>query len=151
MAKKKATGRQSQQLKVDYIKSNAFRVVHADGALGGLTPRLDIHMSFWSERFPIPKEIVYEIDQGAMTGKEIGQLRVAREGLVREVEVGVVMNLETAKVFHRWFGDKIESAEKTKHEIQKKTAGSRNQATKIDEPNDGESQDVVYELHGYNT
>ena len=46
--------KQTKILKADYIKSNLFRVVVADGAFGGLTPRGNIHIDFWSERRAIP-------------------------------------------------------------------------------------------------
>ena len=33
----------------DYIKSNLFRVIHADGVWGGIAPTGKIHLSFFND------------------------------------------------------------------------------------------------------
>lgn len=53
---------QPQQVAFDYIKSNFFRVVHADGVTGGGTPNGSIHLAFFSERGPIPQREVRSIN-----------------------------------------------------------------------------------------
>lgn len=88
-----------------YIKSNFFRVIHADGAWGGITPRGNLQVSFWNERAPIPKQLTQEIDAGNRLGEEIG--RKSRQGIVREVEAEIVMSLECAEVFLEWFDGKV--------------------------------------------
>lgn len=92
-----------------YIKSNAYRVVHADGVVGGPTPSGLVHVSFFSERLPIPTVVdhaVSDIGGGRGTlGNEIA--REGKKGVVREVEVGVVMTLDTAKLLRAWLDDNI--------------------------------------------
>ena len=61
----------SDRVRFDYIKSAAFRVIHADGVVGGVTPRLDVHMDFWSERFPIPQQVVHAVNSDGTLGDEI--------------------------------------------------------------------------------
>jgi hypothetical protein len=96
-----------------YIKSNAYRVVHADGIIGGPTPSGLIHASFFSERLPIPTVVdqaVTDIGGGrGVLGNEIA--REGKNGLVREVEVGVAMTLDMAKRLHTWLGKNIEQLE----------------------------------------
>src|SRR5438874_1780807 len=99
-----------QLVRFDYIKSNLFRVIHADGVVGGLTPRLDIHMDFWSERFPIPQRVVHTLTDDGTLGEELKTERLTREGIVREVEAGVVLDLEVAKAFREWLTDRIAEA-----------------------------------------
>jgi hypothetical protein len=95
----------------NYIKSNFFRVVHADGAHGGITPRGLIEINFYSERRPIPKSVVHSHTSSGVLGPEITDERVEREGLVREVDVGVIMGLGTAKSLYTWLADKIQLLE----------------------------------------
>jgi hypothetical protein len=95
-----------------YIKSNYFRVIHADGAVGGITPNGGVFFSIWSQRSPIPKLIVHEISDDGALGE--AQQRETKDGLVREVEVGIAMSMDTAKQLTEWLTKKIELAEKVK-------------------------------------
>lgn len=102
------------RVKFDYIKSNFFRVVHADGVLGGLTPRLDIHMDVWSERQAIPRELVHELKPDGTLGDELKEERTARDAIVREVEVGIVIDVALAKAMIDWLQEKINRIEETR-------------------------------------
>ena len=99
-----------EKIHFHYIKANHFRVVHADGVHGGVTPRGYIQMNFYSERSAIPKVSVYAIADGKLA-EEIREERIQRDGPVREVEVGVVMDLPLAKSFLRWLKEKIDALE----------------------------------------
>jgi len=100
-------------LRCHYIKSNFYRVVSADGCFGGRQPRGQFQLSFFSERLPIPQIVEHEIKstRGAMTemGDPVGQ--VSREGIVREVEVGVAMTVGVARALHKWIGDQLKVIE----------------------------------------
>ena len=87
----------------DYIKSNHFRVVHADGIWGGVTPRLEILLGIWSERPPIPTRITHEVNN-ELVGAEIN--RELRDAIIREMEVAAVMTVSTAKALQKWLADK---------------------------------------------
>jgi hypothetical protein len=87
---------------VDYIKSNFFRVIHADGVWGGPTLQGNIQACFFSERAPIPRRVVYRVSEDATVGDEIIEERVSRDSMVREVEVEVVLSLQTAKILRDW-------------------------------------------------
>jgi hypothetical protein len=95
-----------------YIKSNHFRIVHADGAHGGLQPRGHIEIFFFSERFPIPRLTVNPVTDDGKLGDEIRSEREVRDGVVREVEVGVFMNVHEARSLVQWLQDKIAEHEK---------------------------------------
>ena len=113
MAKKKTAAKREttpETIKFNDIKSNAFRVIHADGAFGGVSPdggAMDV--SFFSERRPIPTQIIHELGPGSALGKEIE--RVSKDGIVREVEVAVTMDLATAKKVRDWLDDRITALE----------------------------------------
>jgi|ERR1700723_572588 hypothetical protein len=92
-----------------FIKSNYYRVVHVDGAFGGLTPQGKVFVSMYSERAPIPEIITHELkDSGSRLGQEIIPDRKSKEGIIREVEVGLSMDEAAAEAFHKWLGEQIQ-------------------------------------------
>lgn len=107
-------------VKFDYIKSKAFRVLHVDGAWGGITPNLNIHMSVFSERHPIPQQIVVEVAEDGVT-KELPDRKLARDGMVREVDADLVMDLPTAAAIYQWLGEKIKELDALVQKQVKKT------------------------------
>lgn len=96
-------------IRFHYIKSSAYRVVHADGVVGGATPSGLFHVSFFSERLPIPTSVDHaavDLGGGRMRlGEEIAT--EGKKGVVREVEVGVTMTIDMAKVLRDWLDDSI--------------------------------------------
>ena len=95
---------------LNYIKSNYFRVIHADGAIGGFTPRAQLFVSLFSERAPLPDVTVQAVENGQL-GKEIVEQRKGSEGIIRELEVGIVMDLHVAKSLVAWLKERIEIME----------------------------------------
>jgi hypothetical protein len=81
----------------DYLKSNQFRVVHADGAFFALTGQGGVTISFFAERQPIPRRVVHKVNRDGSIGEEVMDQRVVRDAMVRDTEVAVTMNAETAK------------------------------------------------------
>jgi hypothetical protein len=103
-----------------YIKSNFFRVIHVDGAVAGAGPT-GVFLSLYSERLPIPQQQVFEINVEAETlGSEIVDRRVARTGIVRELEAGVVMTVEAAEAVAQLLLRQAENIKNAKSEMKKK-------------------------------
>ena len=100
-----------KKIKFSFIKSSYYRVIHADGAHGGVTPRGTIFAAFYNERAPIPQRTVHAV-KGDSLSTELREERIEKEGFVREVEVGIVMDVNTATALHKWLGDKIGELEK---------------------------------------
>jgi|ERR1035441_5640410 hypothetical protein len=100
-----------------YYKSQNFRVIHADGAFGGLTPRKGIFLAFYNERFPIPEVTVQELTAEGRLGDEIRSQRQAKEGIIREVEAGIVMDAEVARSLVVWLNEKIIEADRFESEL----------------------------------
>ena len=109
MARKKKA---PTEIVFDFIKSNYFRVVRADGVFGGLAPSGAIHMGVYSERSAIPKQIVHSIVEGGQLGPELKDKRVVRSAIVREVEVDVVLDIAQAMTLRQWLDDKVEQYQK---------------------------------------
>lgn len=118
----------SEKVRVEYVKSNLFRVSHVDGAFGGTSPRLELFISFYSERFPIPKVLTYEVSPTGMPGEEIVAERESKSGIIREVEAGIILDLPAAKAFSAWLNGKVAELEQTREATiaaQKEEASSK--------------------------
>jgi hypothetical protein len=109
------------KVKFHYIKSNDFRVVHVDGVFGGVTPTGDIFVSVFNQRPPIPNVTVQPVKENGELGEEILSERVSRDGIIRELEVGLAMRPDVAEAMIRWLQDRLgniaemkEKSEKTK-------------------------------------
>jgi hypothetical protein len=96
-----------------YIKSNSFRVVHVDGAIGGPTPGGLIFASLYSERAAIPQMMVHDVVEGHVGAERLDE-RIGKEGVVREIEVGLMIHVETAKLIVKWLQEKVDLVEKLK-------------------------------------
>lgn len=111
---KGSTKRVQDRVLFHYLKSPMFRTIHADGMYGGVTPQGNIHIAFYSERNPIPQTIEHAVADGGQLGDEIMESRVVRSGFVREVDIDVIVDLETAVSFRAWIDEKIKMLEKMK-------------------------------------
>lgn len=94
---------------IHYLKTTDFREVACDGALGGPTPHGKLWLAFYSERFPLPRVMRQKVNtsaQGVRLDNETPATVVeARHGLIRNVEFGVYMSLDTAADLHQWLGE----------------------------------------------
>jgi len=86
-----------ETLGFDYIKSNFFRVMFADGFLVGMTPTGLIHFEFFNQRPPIPTHVVHSISADGRLGEELRERREARTSIVREVDGEIILQLQVAK------------------------------------------------------
>jgi hypothetical protein len=131
---KKAQVKLPAEVAFDYIKSNQFRVIAADGAFGGLSPNgREIRMALFNERRPIPRKTVHPVTADGTLGAEDLNRRETRQAFVREIEVDVVLDLETAAILHTWLGDKIQQASAARNAAAQKPADDeqkRSQAAK---------------------
>ncbi|HKQ45619.1 MAG TPA: hypothetical protein VJS47_09515 [Rhizomicrobium sp.] len=95
----------------DYIKSQYFRVVRADGAIGAVTPRGLIHFSLFSERPAIPRRTVHALNDDGTLGLQIESETVSRNSVVRELDVDIFLRPDVAKELHTWLGNLIADAD----------------------------------------
>ena len=99
---KAAKSPEPQRVALEYIKSNLFRVIHADGAIGGVTPAGNIHVAFYSERPAIPRMTVHlRADDGTL-GAPIPDQTVSRAGFIREMDIDIVFNRELVPKLIEW-------------------------------------------------
>lgn len=90
--------RNLQEIEFNYIKGSNFRVVHADGAMSNGTPRGNLFLVFYSERLPLPDLQTFKInEEGRVVGEVIEKRKVNSNGIMREVEVGIMLDMDVAK------------------------------------------------------
>lgn len=95
------------EIEFNFEKGNFFRVIHVDGAFGGISPTGLLHMAVYNERSPVPKKIVQKVDESGKLGSEIPERRNVRSGVFRELEADLVFTIETAVALRDWLDDKI--------------------------------------------
>ena len=110
MSEATSNGDASARVAFDYIKSQLFRVVRADGVIGGLTPNGHVHMAFFSERPAIPRRQVFQLTPEGTLGEMLPNETVSRDSIVREMDVDVFMTIDTAKLLYAWLDEKIRAA-----------------------------------------
>jgi hypothetical protein len=110
-------------IKVHYIKSNLFRVVHSEGAIGGLTPSREIFVSLFNERGALPKVIEFAVSPEGNVGKEIG--REGKQGIVREMEIGVLMSADAAKKLAEFLLNQVKMLHESEPEKQEESLSTR--------------------------
>jgi hypothetical protein len=92
-----------------YVKANHFRVIHGDGIIGCVTPRALIHFAVFSERQAIPQTMTHTLSPDGKLGEMTSA--TGKDGIVRELETDVFMNLDTARTFHQWLGERVKELE----------------------------------------
>lgn len=103
----------AREMEFHFIKSNFFRVVHMDGAYGGITPSRYIQMAVYNQRQAIPQRMLEPVEQVAdHIMKSAGEKKKeGKSGFVREVEVNLMMDLDTAKSVVKWLDGHIKALE----------------------------------------
>lgn len=81
-------------IKFFYIKSNLFRVLHVDGAVGGLTPHGSVHIAVYSERPAIPQMTSHNLSPEGRVGEP--EETEGKEGIVREIDADLILSRQTA-------------------------------------------------------
>lgn len=100
------------QLTYKYVFNHNYNPVYANGAYGGVSPRGEIVINFYLERQPLPNAVTHEINPNGTIGRDVAiEPDDFKSSLVRFVEAGVVFNLDTARNFHGWLGERIRELE----------------------------------------
>lgn len=117
MAKGKLTPEgAASTVKFHFIKSPTFQIDHVDGAFGGITPRGTINIMFYSERNPLPKTVEHEVQNGVV-GRELKEKRESKDGIIRDVSRGVVMDIAVAVSLRDWLSQKIDEHKRIYSEL----------------------------------
>lgn len=108
---------EAKSVDIHYIKSDLFRSIHADGAYGGVTSRGYLHVAFYNERRTIPKTMTVSMDADTHESHEV--IKDTRGGIVREVDVGVILDERAVGELIEWLTRKIPDIQNVKKLITK--------------------------------
>lgn len=99
----------SQKINFKYLFAEDYNPVYANGAHGGLSPRGEIVVHFYHERPGVPVSISHEVTPDGNIGEETDVVpNDFKHTLYRSVQTGVTMNLESARTFHLWLGERLQ-------------------------------------------
>jgi len=105
-----------QGVEIHYMKSNLFRVIHADGAVGSITAHGYLHMTLYSERTAIPKRGFRAISKDGLN-LEPEKYTETIGGAVRELEVDVLMGEPLVRELRDWFTKRLDDFAKLREMI----------------------------------
>lgn len=101
-------------IKFKYIFDDDFNPKYVNGAFGGSNPKGEISINFFLERPAVPVSQTHEVSSTGMIdlnpiSQEPSDLS---NSLVRFVQSGVILNLDTAKAISVWLQVQIAELEK---------------------------------------
>jgi hypothetical protein len=98
-------------IQIHQKKGNYFRVVHADGVWFSVSPDKFLHLTFYNERYPLPKSISFPVNKAGTVMDEDVEKRDTLKDWVREMEVDVVLSIKAAKAVRDGLDNYIKLAE----------------------------------------
>lgn len=121
-----------EPLKFLYETSPHYRVLHVDGAHGGLMPNARyMHMSLYNETISAPHSSTYQFqpvpkNPGLFEGTSIDVM--PEDPLLRTVEVCALMDKHAARALYRWLGDMLATWDAKVEELKARVNSSQDQA-----------------------
>lgn len=91
-------------------RSPSVVAIHADGVWGGLTPKVQIVMGFFTEQWATPERVVYQLPKD-VPGKLTEVSRSGGGYFHREIQAQIFMSVDVARTLITWLQEKIETAE----------------------------------------
>jgi hypothetical protein len=100
-----------KKVRFNYKKADDYRILYANGAYGGFTPRKELMFHFFHE---YKKTLETEVMAIGEDGSTIPLKKDIPEELemIRELKVGIVLTIEEAFNIGRWMLDKVEEFRK---------------------------------------
>ena len=103
-------GPSANEVAIDYLKSQDFRSIWADGVIGSVTPQGLVHFAIYCERQAIPRRQVFAITKGdkeniGNLGAEVVEKQITRGSIVREMNCDVFISPDVAEAVGKWLID----------------------------------------------
>ena len=97
----------NRRFKFKYRDAAAFRTVRVNGVLGGSTPTGEVYMGIYTQRPLLPESSYVDVDEHGRPGPEI--LPPMEQELIREMEIGLILDLPNALAIRTWLDGHIKS------------------------------------------
>ena len=93
------------RVRFEFTRSPHYRDIHIDGVWGGVHPGGYIQMALFKDKSRLPEVVEYEVNEGGQLGGETS--RTVPDGITRELEVDIAMNLNVAILMRNWLNERI--------------------------------------------
>ena len=93
------------RIRYNFIKSPNYKDIHIDGIWGGVHPGGYIQMAVFNDKSHLPDVVEYEVREDGRLGNETS--RDLPDGIIRELEVDIAMNLNVAILMRDWLSERI--------------------------------------------
>lgn len=90
---------------VKYVKSSDFKSFFSTGIIGGVTLNGLIDMNFFIDTKKIPEKVMLEIKDGKLNEPKVSDIK--EWSSTREMFVGVLIDVNTARVIRDWLNGHI--------------------------------------------
>ena len=100
----------SKEIEFAYEYDPGYRVVAANGAWGGATPRGDFRLDFFVESLALPERITHEVLADKL-GKEVARTPDKRL-ISRRLQVGVLLSLKEVKSIADFLNEQLKVVQK---------------------------------------
>ena len=101
----------SNVVRIEFDRSPNYRLLPADGAWGGPTPRGHILVNFFVDVPAAPLSVTHGLTEDGQLGPEVDRSPASQENrprVSREFEVGVLLSPDDAEGVARWLLDQVE-------------------------------------------
>ncbi len=110
IVKKTDKSLQNKEIEIHYLKTPAYRSYHVDGVFGGVTGKGKLYCELFIDRSATPQKVLHEVLPDNRVGNEI--CREGKKGLVREIECGMILDVNTAIAMRDWLSRRIDEINK---------------------------------------
>ena len=108
-------GDDSKKITFKYKFADDYNPRYVNGAYGGVGPQGELIINFYMERQPIPKQESYKLQKAGQLGDPISRVPDdLKSQVIRFVQTGIVLNLESAKRVLGWLKGHVERLERMK-------------------------------------
>ena len=92
-------------VRYNFTKSPLYRDIQIDGIWGAVHPGGYIQMAVFKDKSHLPNAVEYEVSEDGRRGVETD--RDLPDGITREIEVDIAMNLNVATLMRDWLSERI--------------------------------------------
>jgi len=99
----------SNEFEIKYHKSNDYKTHFATGVIGGGTLNGLININFFVDTVKLPDKVIKDLHGDLISAGERGPKETL--GSNRELLVGILIDINTAKLIEKWLHDRIDLQE----------------------------------------
>ena len=92
---------EDKKLTITTVKGPDYKVMPAEGALGGVTPSQMFQINFYIEAPNIPVEVTHSLSEDGKLGEQLSQVTQGGD-IIREMQSAVLMTIPQAESLAHW-------------------------------------------------